>query len=86
MARGELNQALTKAEKAEVFRAMQAEIRGSGHWYRCPNGHSYVIGECGMAMEQSRCPECGESVGGGHHALLRSNRRDEEMEALYRRP
>ncbi|KAG0079818.1 hypothetical protein BGZ92_000877 [Podila epicladia] len=40
MARGELNQALTKAEKAEIFRAMQAEIGGSGHWYRCPNGHT----------------------------------------------
>jgi hypothetical protein len=45
MARGELNQALTKAEKLEVFRAVSATLRGSGHWYRCCNGHtvSWVI-------------------------------------------
>ena len=29
-------------------------------WYQCPNGHAYVIGECGLAMIESRCPECGE--------------------------
>ncbi len=22
-----------------------------GHWYECLNGHPYVIGECGGAME-----------------------------------
>lgn len=30
----------------------------SGHWYECPNGHPYVIGECGGAMEKTKCPEC----------------------------
>ena len=22
---------------------------GKGHWYMCPNGHPYVIGDCGGA-------------------------------------
>ncbi|KAG0025766.1 hypothetical protein BGZ81_006854 [Podila clonocystis] len=63
MARGELTQPLTKAEKVEVFRAMQSTLSRSGHWYRCPKGHTYVIGECGMAMQSSKCPECGAAVG-----------------------
>ena len=65
----------------EVFVAMSG-IQGSNygtsassHWYECPNGHSYVIGECGGAMEESRCPDCGARVGGGRHQLLGTNRR-----------
>lgn len=46
-----------------------------GHLYQCPNGHMYVIGECGGAMEHSRCPECGVTIGGAHHRLEASNRR-----------
>ncbi|KAF9349803.1 hypothetical protein BGX26_011932 [Mortierella sp. AD094] len=85
-ARGELNAPLTKAEKLQVFRAMAATLGGSGHWYRCPNGHTYVIGECGMAMEQSRCPECGATVGGGSHRLRSDNALDTDYEELYRQP
>lgn len=29
-----------------------------GAWNKCPNGHLYVIGECGGAMQHSRCPDC----------------------------
>ncbi|KAG0354300.1 hypothetical protein BG005_006580 [Podila minutissima] len=84
MARGEINQPLTKTEKLEVFRAMQATLGGSGHWYRCQNGHTYVIGDCGMAMQASRCPECGAAVGGGSHQLLSNNSLDTTYEAFYR--
>lgn len=53
------------------FKKMIFEAIGlsAGHWYQCPNGHSYVIGECGGAMEQSRCPECRSQIGGGSHEL-----------------
>ncbi|CAI5949305.1 unnamed protein product [Closterium sp. NIES-64] len=51
---------VTEREKDEVYRAMGF---GAGHWYRCRNGHVYAIGECGGAMQESRCPECGEVVG-----------------------
>ena len=43
-------------------------------WYQCPNGHAYVIGECGLAMVESRCPECGEKIGGKDHTLLKTNK------------
>lgn len=46
----------------------------SSHWYECPNGHPYFIGECGGAMETGRCYQCGVSVGGTSHELLSSNR------------
>ncbi|CAG8471028.1 5060_t:CDS:10 [Dentiscutata erythropus] len=45
---------LTHEEKLEISKAMNSEFRGSGHWYQCPNGHPYTIGECGGAMEASR--------------------------------
>ena len=60
------------AERALVERAMQGVERGS--WHACPNGHRYLIGECGGAMQQSRCPDCRADVGGGNHALTAGNR------------
>lgn len=45
----------------------------AGHWFKCPNGHYYAIGECGGAMEISRCIECGAPVGGRNHALLQGS-------------
>ncbi|CAF4022002.1 unnamed protein product [Adineta steineri] len=47
---------------------------GKGHWYVCPKGHPYVITECGGAMEESNCPECGEQIGGKKHQLVSTNR------------
>eukprot|EP00804_Cyclotella_cryptica_P021863 CCRYP_000836-RA/>CCRYP_000836-RA protein AED:0.40 eAED:0.12 QI:0/0/0/0.5/1/1/6/0/1669 len=47
----------------------------SDHWFECPNGHPYFIGECGGAMVQSNCIECGAPVGGSSHTLLGTNRR-----------
>ena len=44
-----------------------------GHWFKCPNGHLYCIGECGGAMETSKCPECGETIGGQQHTLTSGN-------------
>ncbi|CAF0927851.1 unnamed protein product [Adineta steineri] len=44
-----------------------------GHWYLCPNGHPYVITECGGANQESQCPDCGERIGGQNHRLLDTN-------------
>ncbi|KAI6041099.1 hypothetical protein EDC04DRAFT_2893494 [Pisolithus marmoratus] len=54
----------------------------AGHFYRCPNGHTFVIGDCGAAMQTSRCPECGEAIGGESCQLLASNSRATEYEEL----
>ncbi|KAF7654679.1 hypothetical protein LDENG_00066590 [Lucifuga dentata] len=35
--------------------------------YRCANGHPVFVGECGKPVVISRCPDCGEQVGGAHH-------------------
>ena len=28
-------------------------------WYKCPKGHPYSVGECGMPMQTSVCMTCG---------------------------
>ncbi|NWR82425.1 RN213 ligase, partial [Furnarius figulus] len=33
----------------------------------CPNGHPCTVGECGLPMEKSRCPDCLLPIGGVHH-------------------
>ena len=58
--RKELNQTMSglgisEVEKKEVVAAMGLS---SGHWYSCPNGHVYAIGDCGGATVESTCPEC----------------------------
>ncbi len=58
---------------------------GAGHFYECPNGHPYVIGECGGAMQESRCPECNARIGGGQHTLAAGNRPSELLRDLARR-
>ena len=42
-------------------------------WYKCPNGHLYVVGECGGPMQQSICPECKEQIGGRDHIPANRN-------------
>jgi len=67
---------LSQAERRDIDRAIgQTEGRstGAGNWFACPNGHPYYIGECGGAMQESTCPECGARVGGGSHSLRRDN-------------
>jgi hypothetical protein len=72
---------ITDAERKEIVRAMGYK---QGHWYKCPNGHIYIITECGGAMETSRCNECGENIGGGSHRLLSSNSVATEMDGATR--
>ncbi|KAF3002120.1 hypothetical protein E8E15_000645 [Penicillium rubens] len=40
----------------------------------------FAIGECGMPMEQARCPECGSPIGGRNHAAVEGVSRAEQME------
>ncbi|XP_049816896.1 NFX1-type zinc finger-containing protein 1-like [Schistocerca nitens] len=79
---GNLNRILNNAivlptqERQQIVKALNLK---QGHWYKCPNGHIYVITECGRAMQVSRCNECGEKVGGRRHTLLSSNQVATEM-------
>lgn len=64
---------LSEAERQEVDRAMGGGQSSGGRWFACPNGHPYYIGECGGAMVEATCPECGERIGGGSHRLRIDN-------------
>jgi hypothetical protein len=72
---------ITDAERKEIVSAMGYK---QGHWYKCPNGHIYIITECEGAMEKSRCKECGAEIGGGSHRLLPSNSVATEMDGATR--
>ncbi|PKC55190.1 hypothetical protein RhiirA1_371208 [Rhizophagus irregularis] len=78
-----LSRTLSIEEKLEIHRAMKSEFNSSGHWYECPNGHPYTIGECGGAMQLSRCPDCHEQIGGGGHQLTSGNRINSEFGSMY---
>lgn len=51
---------ITEVERMEIVKALDMT---QGHWFKCPNGHLYAIGECGGAMETAKCNECGAAIG-----------------------
>lgn len=55
---------------------------GQGHFYKCQNGHPYVIGDCGGATQAASCPECGARIGGTGHQLTSGNTPDQELNSL----
>ena len=61
---------MSKEEKTMIVKAIGLS---KGHWFKCPNGHPYAIGECGGAMERSRCVECNAEIGGEDHRLTHGN-------------
>ncbi|KAK8143852.1 hypothetical protein G3M48_006653 [Beauveria asiatica] len=77
-------EAVSPEEIAAIKKAMLSGRDGmathSGHWYNCVNGHPFAIGECGMPMEQARCPECGAPIGGQNHQSVAGVTRADAME------
>jgi hypothetical protein len=74
---------VTNKEMGKVVNAMAREFRGTGHWYRCRNGHPFTVGECGGPMVESRCPQCDAPIGGRHHQAADGVTRDNEMETRF---
>lgn len=68
---------ITEEEKTMIVSAMKMR---PGHWYKCPNGHVYVITECGGAMESRTCPDCDAVIGGESHTLASGNQVATEMD------
>ena len=64
-------------ERQQILKAMGM---GKGHWFKCPNGHIYAIGDCGGAMQESFCIECKAPIGGGRHSLRADNALAGEMD------
>ena len=71
------NVTITQEERTMIHKAMGFQ---KGHWFKCPNGHIYAIGECGGAMQTATCPECGCAIGGANHALIATNSLASEMD------
>ena len=61
---------LTEQERIDI--ALAVDVNRSG-WYRCENGHLYGIGDCGGAVMQSKCNECGATIGGTGHRVQDNN-------------
>jgi hypothetical protein len=84
-----LKKSITDEEMRAVFAAMTIEdgynfgTSASDHWFECPNGHPYFIGNCGGAMQEGVCNECGARVGGSSHVLLGSNRPATSLRRLF---
>jgi len=68
---------ITQEEKLMVIKALGLQ---QGHWFKCPNGHLYAIGECGGAMQEGKCIECNATVGGQSHTLRPDNKHAPEMD------
>ncbi|KAK0451375.1 uncharacterized protein EV420DRAFT_714274 [Desarmillaria tabescens] len=75
-------QPMSLQEKRDIVKALGFSHRG--HFYNCINGHTFVITECGGAMQASQCPECRAPIGGGNHILDSSNTRAREYEDISR--
>ncbi|KAG6903062.1 hypothetical protein C0995_006249 [Termitomyces sp. Mi166 len=69
-------------EKMDVVKALN--FTHGGHFYNCPNGHTFVITECGGATEEAQCPECNEPIGGRDHTLNATNTRAADFEEMAR--
>lgn len=76
---------VSNEEKAAVYAAMAQDFRGTGHWYYCENGHPFTVGECGMPMQTSRCPQCGSHVGGQNHRSVGGVRPATDLEQQFGR-
>ena len=68
---------LSREERYMIIRAIDAK---PGSWYTCENGHYYQIGQCGGAMETSRCPECSAKIGGRNHRLTEGNKHADDFD------
>lgn len=72
---------ITVEEQADILSALikaspdlqNRGYMGQGHVYRCPNGHPYVIGDCGGAVTEANCFECGVRIGGSQHRVRSDN-------------
>lgn len=72
---------IDEKERQDIVKAMGLT---QGHWFKCPNGHLYVIGECGGARQASYCNECRAPIGGEGYALRSGNQHDGRMDGSLR--
>lgn len=64
-----------RLKERESIAAALGHSLDSGHWYKHSCGYIYAIGNCGMAMVETKCPECQGTIGGSHHQSAARNER-----------
>ncbi|XP_063404431.1 E3 ubiquitin-protein ligase rnf213-alpha-like [Mytilus trossulus] len=65
------------SEIKEALLAARQQTPGENPvFYRCPNGHPYVIGNCGRAATVGICKACGREIGGEGYQLRAGNEVD----------
>ena len=74
--------AISDLEREQIVEILRNEKYGvkKGAWFKCPNGHIYAIADCGGAVMEAKCHECGATIGGGNHRLRSDNRLAGEMD------
>ncbi|XP_062573630.1 E3 ubiquitin-protein ligase rnf213-alpha-like, partial [Saccostrea cucullata] len=68
------------AEMREALLAARGVNDANPVFYRCPNGHPYVIGNCGRPAIVGRCKDCGQEIGGQGHQLIAGNILDQGLD------
>ncbi|KAJ7339360.1 hypothetical protein OS493_005754 [Desmophyllum pertusum] len=60
----------------DSFTEARSAMSESGHWYQCPAGHRYFVGDCGRPTQQRDCPSCESpvAIGGIKHVLVQNNK------------
>ena len=69
--------AVSEQGRVSIVKAMGMS---KGHWFKCPKGHIYAIGDCGGATVESTCPECKSRIGGVGHKVRDDNTFAPEMD------
>ena len=46
------------------MREINSAVQDFKTWNTCPNGHLYLVGECGKPFKDGVCPECKTKIGG----------------------
>nr|CAG4717375.1 unnamed protein product [Naegleria fowleri] len=63
-----------EANRLSAIRVISETVNyAQGHWFACKNGHPYFIGECGGAMQEGTCVDCGAPIGGRNHQVTEGN-------------
>ncbi|CAF0704523.1 unnamed protein product [Brachionus calyciflorus] len=52
--------------------------------YACPNGHPYILFDCGRPWVVMKCSTCNENIGGTQHTLLPRNTRLDNQDRTIR--
>jgi hypothetical protein len=65
--------AMPQDELDEISEILAQSDSRKAVFYCCPNGHPYVIGDCGKPWVEGVCPACNAIIGGKGHELVESN-------------